>query len=216
MATPRWTLSATALAALLRRLDADERVAAEKYEALRLTLRGFFRWKGDPDPDPAVDETLDRMARRLERGEPIEDVPSFARGVARMVRLERQRQPLVLGGDAVPEQTAAPPFEESQWATCLDRCLGGLPADERAFILDYYAGQGATRIARRAALARAEGLSDNALRHRAQRLRDRLRTCGQQCVEGAASATASANRRHETYGFVSRSQKGRSSDPSRT
>lgn len=216
MAGTRWTLGATALAALLRRLDADHREAGEKYEALRLALRRFFSWKGDPDPDPAADETLDRIARRLERGESIDDVPSFARGVARMVHLERQRQPRVLGGDAVPELTTAPPAEESPWAACLDRCLAGLPADERAFILDYYAGQGAIRIARRAALAQEAGLSENALRHRAQRLRDRLRTCGKQCVEGAASATASADRRHETYGFVSRSQKGRSSDPSRT
>lgn len=212
MSSPRWTLGATALDALLRRLDADEHVAGQKYEALRQALRKFFAWKGDPDPDTAADETLDRMARRLERGEPIDDVPSFARGVARMVRLERQRQPLVLGGDAVPEQVAAPPFEESQWATCLDRCLANLPADERTLILGYYAGDGATRIARRAALAHELGLSDNALRHRAQRLRDRLRTCGERCVQAAADGVAPDDRRHGSTVLASRSQKGRSSE----
>ena len=216
MSSPRWTLGPEALAALLRRLDADEHAAGEKYEVLRQTLRRFFAWKGDPDPDPAVDETLDRIARRLERGEPIDDVPSFARGVARMVRLERQRQPLVLGGDAVPEQTTAPSFEESPWAGCLERCLAALAADERALILQYYAGEGATRIAQRAAIARAQGLSDNALRHRAQRLRDRLRTCGVNCVRSAETGGSSRLGRHGPPGFVSNGQQARSSDAPRT
>ena len=212
MSSPRWTLGAAALEALLRRLDTDERAAGEKYEALRQALRRFFAWKGDPDPDPAVDETLDRIARRLERGEPIDDVPSFARGVARMVRLERLRQPLVLGGDAVPELTTAAPSEESPWAGCLERCLAELAAADRALILQYYAGEGATRIAQRAAIARAQGLSENALRHRAQRLRDRLRTCGEDCARAAEAGGGSGGGRHGSTEFVSRRQRQRSSE----
>jgi hypothetical protein len=39
-----------------------------------------------------TDETLDRLGKRLEGGAVVEDVPSFARGIARLVLLEHWRR----------------------------------------------------------------------------------------------------------------------------
>ena len=49
--------------------------------------------------------------------------------------------------------------------------------------MTYYVGTGRERIEGRSRLAATLGLSENALRLRAQRLRDRLRVCAAQCVE---------------------------------
>lgn len=203
--TPAWTLSAPAFTALLNRLDPNPAAAAEKYEQLRRALRKLFAWKGDLDPDAGADETLDRLARRLERGEPIADVPSFARGVARLVRLERQRQPMMVDMEATREPAAPARQDDGPWAECLEGCLDALPQDERDLILAYYVGQGASRIAARATMAQAMGLSDNALRHRAQRLRDRLRSCAEACAE-ARTGDAAMPTRHGSAGTVSQEQ----------
>jgi DNA-directed RNA polymerase specialized sigma24 family protein len=183
----KWELTRGALERLLARLDTDPSAAGEKYEHLRRALLKFFSMHGTPEPESSVDETLDRLARRLDAGEPIDDAPSFAYGVARLVRFERHRQ-----SSAVPTTTdeglvarAGAPEAEAEEARdgCLQHCLGHLSPHERDLIVGYYVGAGRERIEGRARLAAARGLSENALRHRAQRLRDSLRTCASRCLE---------------------------------
>src|SRR5262245_53520218 len=84
---PRWKLTRGAFTGLLAHLDADPAAAGEKYEHLRRALLKFFSWHQMPEAESAVDETLDRVARRLEEGHAIADVPAFAYGVARRVGL---------------------------------------------------------------------------------------------------------------------------------
>jgi hypothetical protein len=55
-------------------------------------------------------------------------------------------------------------------------------------------GTGRERIDGRAQLAETLGLSENALRHRAQRLRNRLRVCAGECIERSGSGGPSINR----------------------
>lgn len=183
----KWELTAVALARLLRRLHEDPTAAGERYEHLRRVLLKFFGWHGTPDAESCVDEALDRLARRLEAGETIDDVPAFAYGVARLVRLERQRRAAAMPvtGDEDLAARAAPASQEADESrdVCLERCLDELPRADRELIVTYYVGVGRERIDGRARLAAALGLSDNALRHRAQRLRDGLRTCAMRCLE---------------------------------
>ena len=185
----RWELTRTAFDGLLARLDTDPVVAGEKYEHLRSALLKFFSWHQTLEADASVDETLDRIARRLAAGETIEDVPAFAYGVARFVRLERQRQsaamPTTTDEGLVAHAAEQPPEEDEARDACLQRCLGEIPAKERDLIVTYYVGTGRGRIDGRSQLAATLGLSENALRHRAQRLRNRLRVCAAQCVEQA-------------------------------
>jgi DNA-directed RNA polymerase specialized sigma24 family protein len=179
-AVPRWELTRGALTGLLARLDPDPTAAGEKYEHLRRALLKFFSWHQMPEPESAVDETLDRIARRMEAGHPIIDVPAFAHGVAKRVGLARRRQaaakPTVTDDRTMAQLPAAPqPDDLEVRASWLQQCLAELSPKDRDLIVAYYVGSGRERIDGRARLAAALGVSENALRLRAQRLRDRLR-----------------------------------------
>ncbi len=195
-AVPKWELTPEALDRLLARLDADPTMAGEKYEHLRRALVKFFVWHGSPEPDTGADETLDRLARRLESGQGIDDLPSFAHGVARMLRLERARQaaarPLVFDTE-LAERSAAPAPEADELSEHVEACLEGLATPDRTLILRYYVGQGREKIALRSRMAREFGISENALRHRAQRLRDQLK----QCVQHRQHRSADSNSRKQ-------------------
>ena len=179
-------LSAGALGRLLDRLGPDRERAAAAYEALQQTLVKFFDWRGAWAPEECADETLDRLARKLEEGRPVEDVKSFALGIARLVLLEQWRRPearLVPAEDARLDELAAPePREDPPRQACLERCLKELTPETRELVLRYYVSEGRSKIDNRRRLAAAMALSDNALRSRVQRVRDRLERCIDKCL----------------------------------
>lgn len=186
---------------LLARLHDDPREAAAEFERLRRTLLRFFGWRGVAIPEDAADETLDRVARRLGEGHPIADVSDFALGVARLLVRESWRAGSRFEAIDDPDTgraatLAAAPADtddgEPEVAGHLERCLGELAPDARTLVLDYYAGSpGKDKIEGRRALAQAHGLTDNALRSRVQRLRDRL----EECVRGGLARAAGKGRR---------------------
>lgn len=187
-------LTTGAFASLLARLGPDAERAGSAYEHLRRALVSFFAWRGAATPEDCADETLDRLATRIDDGVAVEDVPRFARGIARMVLLERWRRPETRG---VPleELASAPAMEEAPddaaLLDCLDRCLNELAPDNRDLILEYYGGEGRSRIDRRKRMAQALGASESALRSRAQRVRDQLGGCITRCMASPAGGTKS-------------------------
>jgi DNA-directed RNA polymerase specialized sigma24 family protein len=185
-------LTAGAFASLLARLDADPDRAGAAYEELRRALVNLFTWRGAATPEECADETMDRLASRLNEGVEVGDVPRFAHGIARLVLLEHWRRPDArrapleeAGPGRVPEPDDDAPHD------CLDRCLHELASDGRDLILKYYVAEGGNRIDNRKRLAEALGISESALRNRAQRLRDRLEGCLRRCLGGDASNTKS-------------------------
>ena len=121
-------LTAGAFASLLTRLGPDPERAGSAYEHLRSALVSFFAWRGAATPEDCADETLDRLTTHLDDGVAVEDVPRFARGVARMVLREHWRRP---DGRRVPldELASAPAMvaaDDDTLARCLDRCLDEL------------------------------------------------------------------------------------------
>src|SRR5712691_2698937 len=179
-------LTAGAFATLLTRLGPDAEQAGSAYEHLRRALVSFFTWRGAATPEECADQTLDRLAARLDEGVRVEDLSRFARGIARLVLLEHWRGaearavPLRDLGSAHP--VAAETREDDALPDCLDRCLGELAPAGRDLILEYYGAEGRSRIDRRKAMAQARGVSESALRNRAQRLRDRLEVCVTRCL----------------------------------
>ena len=89
----------TDLARLLARLGPDEDRAGREYERLRRSLIRFFDWRGAWPSDECADETIDRLARKLQ-DTVVEDVCGYAHGIARMVLLEWQRKPARVPIDA--------------------------------------------------------------------------------------------------------------------
>jgi len=181
-----WTLTAEAFDALLGSLSADATEAAQRYEHLRTALVKFFEWRGGRAPEEQADVVLDRLARKVLAGEPIDDITGFCHGIARHVLLEgfkeRVHEPLDdrVASSGAPD--AADGDHERQLA-CLDRCMGALAAAEREFALEYHRPRGAEKILVHRSLAARLGLGPAALRVRAHRLRTKLEGCVLTCVD---------------------------------
>jgi DNA-directed RNA polymerase specialized sigma24 family protein len=171
---------------LLERLGPDPERAGAAYEALQRMLIKFFDWRGARLPEECADETLDRLAVKLAEGGRVEDVHSFALGIARLVLLEQWRRPearVFPADDAHLARLAAPePSDDEPRRACFERCLEELPRDSRDLVLQYYVAEGRTKIDNRRQLAEALGVSDNALRSRMQRVRDGLERCIAKCL----------------------------------
>jgi DNA-directed RNA polymerase specialized sigma24 family protein len=167
---------------LLDRLGESPGNPEAEFARFRRSLIKFFDWRGADWPEDCADETLDRLARKMEEGVAVLDLTAFARGIAKLVLHEAARSQGRLDPlDEVEASRAVPPVEangDEPLAAHLDRCLEALARDAREMVLAYYgSGQGKGKIQGRRRLARSHRLSDNALRSRVQRLRDQLEAC---------------------------------------
>src|SRR5262249_34389385 len=159
-------------------LDLDPDRAGEKYESIRLQLVKFFDWRGVHFPEECADETINRVVRKIDEGETFRDITSYCHGVARMVYLESLKRPenRRMGLDELPA-IAVPVSDvedDDERQTCFNHCLRELPSESRQLILKYYQDDRRQKINNRLALAEQLGIPLNALRSRAQRIRDKL------------------------------------------
>ena len=150
----------------------------------------YFSRKRCLSPDDLADETLTRVARRLEEQGAITDTPParYCYIVARFVFLEHVRSAdrrqtsldemrAVADAAALARLAGVDDTAEEARHDDLERCLQQLSGADRALILDYYAGDDRDRIASRRALAARLQLTQNAVTIRACRIRDRLEAC---------------------------------------
>jgi DNA-directed RNA polymerase specialized sigma24 family protein len=175
-------------------LDDGGNSGGEAYLQMRRRLVLYFQRKRCLAPDDLADDTLNRVMRRLEEEGGIIDAPParYCYIVAKFVLLEHLRDPDARRTTADADgtrawsavATPAHPTHDEPSLQCLDRCLGALPDDDRALIVDYYRHEQGTRIERRRELAASLRLTANALAIRASRIRDKL----QRCVDACRSA----------------------------
>jgi DNA-directed RNA polymerase specialized sigma24 family protein len=193
---------------LLARLHPERDQAGQKYELLRAKLLKFFAYRGCASPDQAADETVNRVARRLEEGEAIraEDASAYFLGVARNVLREYWARPegswralddIAPGDLSAPDEPPADEEEERLWA-CFDRCLGTMDPRQRELVVEYYEWGRRQRIGSRKDLCRRLGLTLNAVRIRAHRIRASLERCVRRC--GASGEMEPASGPHEGEG----------------
>ncbi|MCA1621727.1 MAG: hypothetical protein LC795_21135 [Acidobacteria bacterium] len=194
-----WELTAPAFERLLGLLDADRERAGEKYELARRRLLAFFEARGSESPADHADETINRAARKIAEGERVEDINKYLYGVARLLLLElgraREKLPLPLDSVAPPGAPAAGEREEEERERaeserrfeCFEDCLGKLAPDSRDFILSYYKEEKGEKIRGRKRQAGDLGVSLNALRLRASRIRSALERCMGECAGGGAA-----------------------------
>jgi DNA-directed RNA polymerase specialized sigma24 family protein len=185
--TEKWVLTREAFERLLAWLDPDRERAGQKYEKIRQKLVKFFEFHGCASPEECADVTLDRVARKISEGEEIHasDPYLYFHGVARNVfkeyLRESKRQPVGLDG-----LRSAPPADtehSEQRLTCLSQCLEKLSLERREFILRFYQGERRAKIENRKKLAEERGVSLNALRIRAHRIRVGLEKCVEECLK---------------------------------
>jgi DNA-directed RNA polymerase specialized sigma24 family protein len=157
---------------LLLALGTDREAAGHRYLELHGQLSDYFSWQGSEFPDELADETLNRLARKLDEGEAIQSPDRFAFGIARLVIREDRRSHATRQNALrkVREMNAGSGREPSGIGD-LWECLAALERESRTLITSYYTEDD------REALARRYGLSLNALRNRAMRIREKLFLC---------------------------------------
>jgi DNA-directed RNA polymerase specialized sigma24 family protein len=188
-------LNQSAWEALLTRLGPDRDTAGAEYELLRRRLVRFFEWRGRTACEDHADVVLTRVARKIEAGETIQNIQSYALGVARFVLMELVAAPIlvVVDGSTLTDHhvdAAGPDGEPNERTTCLERCLEQLPAHNRKTVLQYYEGEGGSKIANRQEMARQLAISDRALRLRVFRVRETLERCVHSCLGGLQRPSA--------------------------
>ena len=163
------------LDALLAWLAPGREQAGEKYEFIRHRLLRYFEGRHCVPPDEYVDETIDRVARRVAAGEQIKSPDPFRYfyGVARNVCLEgRKHQPFVQRvSEAMAAVDLASPPELSYWKTC----WAALTPREQELLEAYYLDVREELVAR-------EGITPNALRLRVFKVKRKLRACISCCL----------------------------------
>jgi DNA-directed RNA polymerase specialized sigma24 family protein len=180
-----WVLTEEAFAKFLNCLDSDPARAGEKYEELRGALVKFLAWRGANFPEELVDEAFNRVARKLDEGETIRDVPTYCYGVARMVLLQSQEHPgnKRVELDAFKAIASPEPDPTDVRVECLNHCLSRLSVENRELIIEYYRKEGRERINQRASMAERLGIPLNALHSRAQRVKSKLERCVMRCCK---------------------------------
>jgi DNA-directed RNA polymerase specialized sigma24 family protein len=195
-----WALTEGAFRHLLAWLDEGGDSAGERYLEMRRRLVAYFDRKNCPAPDDLADETLNRVARRLEEEGEITDAPParYCYIVAKYVFLEylRRAEHNAPSLDEPPgklsavtfrapaaERSEADELDEKRLA-CLEDCLQKLETESREIIIEYYRGEQRAKIENRRALAASHAITVNALSIRACRIRDRLERCVGKCLSG--------------------------------
>ncbi|HEU5460555.1 MAG TPA: hypothetical protein VFU83_08665 [Pyrinomonadaceae bacterium] len=180
--------------ALLEWLDPDREKAGQRYEVIRAGLIRIFVSNGLSDAEHYADVVIDRVIKRLPeiRATYVGDPAKYFHGVARNIFREARRQKEI-ATDVLP--TPEPRIEPSEMSECLSRCLGLLPPDKQAFILDYHLFKGHEKVEHHRQMAGELSITEGALRTRAHHLRITLEKCVLECI-GASVKNKSAVQRH--------------------
>lgn len=181
----RRSLTQTEFDALLDWLDSDREKAGARLLEIRTRLTRMLLYRRALGPEGLVDETVDRVARKVREIRPgySGDPALFFLGVARNVHRESLRTPRVPGaGQSSPAPQPGDGSGEVEHE-CLEQCMEALSPESRKLILDYYQDAGRTKIDNRRTLARALGIDPTALRNRAHRIRSRLYGCVKRCTD---------------------------------
>lgn len=190
-----WVMNSTAFHRLLEWLDEGADSAGRNYLEMRERLIAFFDRKNCVSPDELADETLNRVARRLEEEGTIEsETPAkYCYITARFVFMEslRAKPNVSIDDDAqntkIRQLAATDAGDEEherkeKMLDCLENCTNQLEPQNREIIVRYYFGEERVKIENRRALAANLGISVNALTIRACRIRDKLERCVKKCV----------------------------------
>lgn len=184
-----FTLTKQHLDDLLAWFHPNREQAGKIYENIRSRLIKGFRSHGCMAPEELVDETINRVARKLPEfvtnytGDPAR----YFYRVAHYVHLEHlkaQSQLAPLPEDMPLRECSGDvetPYE------CLEECMGQLTSYNRQLISQYYQGEKSVKIESRKELAQRLNLKPPILRLNAHRIRISLKKCIQNCLEQKAA-----------------------------
>jgi DNA-directed RNA polymerase specialized sigma24 family protein len=166
---------------LLAWLDNDRERAGLLYEKIRWRLVTILAARGCSLAEELADETIDRVARRVSdiQATYAGDKAIYFLGVMNNVHHEYLRRPPL---PRLIEQKQDVENRE-QIHLCLDRCVAQLAPYARQLIERYYAADRQAKIDLRKLIAREMGIKTSTLRLRALRIRAKLQTCIESCLD---------------------------------
>jgi len=189
-----WILTKDLFDKLLDQLGPTGERAGREYERIRVRLIRYFEWQWFTNAEDLADETMNRVAKALGNGKaiwtknPICFFYGFARNIAREERGKTPTVSLELIGerdrhlwrsDSVSDSGES----EDSYSGRLEECIRELTEFERKLIVSYYFGEKSTKIQMRKKLASELGISAEALRIRAHRIRTKLEASILECED---------------------------------
>ena len=181
------SVSREAFDQMLAWLDSDRERAGQKYEEIRYRLITIFVCQGCIDPEGLADETIDRVIQKVPEIAPnyTGNPALYFSGVARYILLEYKNRmaQLRLLPPAPPKQNEEDDEDIERDYECLDHCIERLTHANRELILEYYREEKQAMIENRKRLAERMGVTPNALRVRANRVRNNLQKCVANCLK---------------------------------
>lgn len=166
---------------MLAWLDPDRERAAQRYEEIRRRLIKFYTCRNCAAPEDLTDETINRVARKVQeelKDAYVGDTAPYFYGVAHRVYLEHVKKKPPAPPPPPPRETE----EVEREHACLDRCMEKLRPRSRELIREFYQAEKQAKIEHRKQLAERMGISPNALRIQAHRIRVSLLECVRQCL----------------------------------
>ena len=177
--------------ALLGWLSADRDEAGALYEKIREGLIRFFRFRGCADPLTLADETINRVAVKVNTFDESKNVKTityfygFAANVFFEYSRAAQRHEISLEEEDFSPARNLQTADDSPDARgdCLEDCLMKLPREESALVVQYYGKDKNEKFEARRKMADAMSLKMPALHTRVFRIRGVLRKCVEKCLE---------------------------------
>ena len=168
---------------LLLWIDKDCNEAAEKLLLIQSRVTKIFISRGCIHAEELTDEVRNRIAVRIDKvRESFPDPLRCFIGFLDHVFQEYIREE-ANWAKAKPPAPPRPANVLELEDECLKKCLAELPPDERNIVVRYFGGDGAERREERKKLAIELGITANALRIQAHRLRKKTRQCLQRCLD---------------------------------
>lgn len=174
---------------LLEWLDSDRDIAGARLLQICASLSRLFLLKGALESDALIDETVNRVAKRIETLYPeLPENPEavfwgFARNVFReyvkeLKKIRTLSETESLRSDGDPEGSGQ---IESNYG-CLEDCLAELGHEDSEMMRDYFTYDPGTRSNVRQAIADRMSISLGNLQVRVFRTREILKNCIKNCI----------------------------------
>ena len=185
-----WVLTKEAFDVLLQWLDHDRDNAALEYERIRRRLVRMFLGRGCWAAEECTDETFNRVTRKVPELTHYEgDKALYFYRVADYVYREWLKDQIKLISDENGKASSGrvepmpDPYFKEKLDECLRRCMAELSEEHRSLFLDFNDKEKRAKIEHRKTLANQCGITVNALRIKAHRIRIQLRECITKCLE---------------------------------
>ena len=173
---------------LLKVFSANRDEAGHKYEHIRAGLIRFFSFRGCADAEALTDETINRVASKIEAFDPVRTprLSAYFYGFASNVLLEYRRatsrEVQIPDDESVVAELLLTADREDDRSICLQSCLQKLEPTDRDMIVEYYGSEGSAKSSTRRSMCEKFGYSSGALHTRIFRIKAGIRDCVENCL----------------------------------